>query len=70
MENHTPAREEKKRCGRGGDMSGGVFGLAFIGALIYFIQQANTFWEGVVGFAKAVVWPAFAAYHLLAFLQV
>jgi len=49
--------------------SGGVYGLAFIGALVYYIQHATTFWIGVVGFLKALVWPAFLIYKLLGFLQ-
>ena len=46
-----------------------VYGLGFIGAAIYFIQQATTFWMGVLGFLKAIVWPAFVVYKLLEFLQ-
>jgi hypothetical protein len=45
------------------------YGLGFIGALIYFIQHATTFWMGVVGFLKAIVWPAFLVYKLLEFLK-
>lgn len=45
-------------------MSGGVYGLAFIGAAVYFIQQANGFWPGVLGFLKAIVWPALLIYKL------
>ena len=47
---------------------GGIYGLAFIGALIFYIQQATTFWAGVVGFAKALVWPAILVYKLLELL--
>jgi hypothetical protein len=28
-------------------MFGGIYGMAFIGAAVYFIQHATTFWEGV-----------------------
>lgn len=48
---------------------GGAYGLALIGALVYYIQQATTFWIGVVGFLKALVWPAFLVYGLLKFLK-
>ena len=44
---------------------GGAYGLAFIGAAIYYIQQAPTFWWGVVGFLKALIWPVFVMYHIL-----
>lgn len=59
-----------KRAQTGGHAaSGGVYGLAFIGALIYFIQHADTFWIGVLGFLKALVWPAILVYELLNFLK-
>ncbi|MBM3233615.1 hypothetical protein FJZ19_00805 [Candidatus Pacearchaeota archaeon] len=52
------------RCGG----CGGVYGLGFIGALIYYIQTATSFWMGVLGILKAIVWPAFLVYELLKFL--
>lgn len=48
---------------------GGAYGLGFIGAAIYFIQHAPTFWIGVLGVLKAIVWPAILVYHLLGFLK-
>lgn len=48
---------------------GGIYGLAFVGAAVYFIQHSATFWEGVLGFLKAVVWPAILMYKLLEFLK-
>jgi len=45
--------------------SGGAYGLGFIGAAIYFIGHAATFWAGVLGFLKALVWPAFVVYELM-----
>jgi hypothetical protein len=53
--------------GRGGG-GGAVYGLGFVGALIYYIQQADGFWVGVLGVLKAFVWPAFVVYDLLKFL--
>ena len=52
-----------------GAAGGGVYGLAFLGALIYFIQHATSFWHGVLGVLKAIVWPAMLVYKLLEFLQ-
>lgn len=49
--------------------SGAVYGLGFIGALIYYIQHAGTFWIGVLGFLKAIFWPAFLIYRFLEFLK-
>lgn len=51
-----------------GTASGSVYGLGFIGALIYYISTASGFWVGVLGVLKALVWPAFLVYELLKFL--
>ena len=51
-----------------GAFGGGAYGLAFLGALIYFIQQASGFWMGVVGVLKAMVWPAMLVYHVLKYI--
>jgi hypothetical protein len=48
---------------------GGIYGLAFIGAAVYFIQHSTSFWQGVLGFFKAIVWPAILMYKLLDFLK-
>ncbi len=42
-----------------------VYGLGFIGAAIYFISHAASFWLGVLGFLKAIVWPAILVYEVL-----
>ena len=36
-----------------------VYGLGLIGAAIFYIGQATTFWMGVLGLLKAIVWPVF-----------
>jgi hypothetical protein len=43
--------------------SGAIYGLGFIGAAIFFISQATSFWMGVLGVLKAIVWPAFLVYE-------
>jgi hypothetical protein len=48
--------------------SSAIYGLGFIGAAIYFISQASSFWVGVLGFLKAIVWPAFLVYEAFKFL--
>ncbi len=53
----------------GGGVSGAVYGLGLIGAAIYFIQHATSFWNGVVGVLEAFVWPAVLVYKLLEFLK-
>ncbi len=56
----------KKNYDKG--MSGSVYGLGFLGAVIYYISTASGFWMGVLGFLKAIVWPVFLVYELLKFL--
>ena len=45
-----------------------IYGLGFIGAAIYFIGHAATFWMGVLGFLKAIIWPVFLVYQAFGFL--
>ena len=42
-----------------------VYGLGIIGAAIFYIGQATTFWMGVLGLLKAVVWPVFLVLEAL-----
>lgn len=39
-----------------------IYGLGFIGAVVYFISNATGFWMGVFGFLKAIFWPAFLVF--------
>jgi len=56
-------------CCSGKNGCGGVaYGLGLIGAAVYYIQVATSFWGGVLGLLKAIVWPAFLVYELLRFL--
>ena len=52
-----------------GGASDSVYGLGFIGALVYFIGQAKDFREGVIGFFKAIVWPAILVYEIFKLLN-
>lgn len=42
-----------------------IYGLGFIGALIYYISVAKGFWIGLLGVFKAMLWPAFLVYEAL-----
>ena len=48
--------------------SGAIYGLGVIGALVYFIQNANSFIEGVIGVIYALFWPAVVLYKVLGLL--
>jgi hypothetical protein len=49
--------------------SASVYGLGLLGALVYYIGHATTLWLGVLGFFKAVFWPAMLVYELLKYLH-
>lgn len=44
--------------------NGAIYGMGFIGAAVYFISTATGFWMGVLGFLKAIVWPAIMVYEV------
>ena len=49
--------------------SSAVYGLGLVGAAVYFIQHATSFWLGLLGLLKAIVWPAIFIYKLFEFLH-
>lgn len=63
-------KEHEPRCNCNFSNSckdGAVYGFGFIGALIYYISTATSFWMGVLGFLKAIIWPAMLVFHALKF---
>ncbi len=44
---------------------GGMWFLGFIGALIYYMQHAHSFWQVLYGIFQAFFWPAYVVYGLL-----
>lgn len=66
----SPRQERQKtKVVYKGAASAPIYGLGFIGALIYYLGQATTFWIGALGFLKAIVWPAMLVYELLKYLS-
>ena len=60
------AADKGRRAGAGKG-AGGVWFLGFLGAVVYYIHtHSGTFWLVLLAFLKALVWPAFLVYHLLA----
>lgn len=55
----------RNRGGGGGCGLGVGYFLAWLGALIYYTQQADGFWSVIVAILKSFVWPAFLVYELL-----
>lgn len=52
-----------------GGRGAGYF-LGFLGAVVYYVSTSTGFWNGVLGFLKALVWPVFLVYELLKYLAV
>lgn len=52
-----------KRDAQNNASSGAIYGLGLIGAAVWFISSATGFWMGVLGFLKALVWPALLVYE-------
>ncbi len=49
--------------------SSGIYGFGLIGAAVYYLQHASTFWIGVIGIIKAVFWPAIVVYKVFDMLH-
>ena len=48
----------------GATASGGaIYGLGIFGALVYYWQQADTFWEYLFSVVQGIFWPAFMVYE-------
>jgi hypothetical protein len=48
--------------------SGALYGLGFIGAAVYYVSTATSFWMGFLGIIKAIFWPAFLVYYFMKYL--
>ena len=48
--------------------SGMVYCLGFIGSAVYYAGNAPSFWAGVIGVIKSLVWPAFVVFELMKFI--
>ena len=61
---------QKKWKGPGAGGSSAVYGLGFVGALVYYIQHATSFSSGLLGVVKAIFWPALFVYKLIELLKI
>lgn len=43
---------------------GAIYGLGIFGALVYFWQQADRFWEYLLAVVQGLFWPAFMVYEV------
>lgn len=54
---------------KGMNCGGAIYGLGLVGSLVYFIQHATSFVDGLFGVVKAIAWPALVAYKFLEFFK-
>ncbi len=63
-------RTTKKVVNNSAGPTGFVFFAAWIGALVYFVQQSNGFWGFIAAFLKSIVWPAYVIHAVLGLLHI
>jgi hypothetical protein len=67
---NTPRQDQQRsKVIYKGASSAPVYGLGLIGAWVYYLGHATTFWIGVLGFFKGIFWPAMLVYELLKYLN-
>lgn len=59
-------KDQIKKAGNQGSV---LYGMGFIGAVVYFISHAVSFWGEVLSIVKAIFWPAFVIYKVLELLK-
>lgn len=50
--------------------SGVIYGMGFLGALVYFIVHASSFLDGLIGILYAIFWPGVILYKVLEILKI
>jgi hypothetical protein len=63
----TCCSHKKRGMGAHGS-SGALYGLGMIGAIVFYLQHATTFWDGILGFFKGVFWPAMLVHKVFELL--
>ena len=75
-ERRAAARDRREmrmllKRGGGSDAWGYVLFVAWVGALFYFVQHSDgTFWNVILAFLKACVWPALVMFNILGALGI
>jgi hypothetical protein len=52
-----------------GSSGGAIYGIGVLGAVVYYIVHATSFWMGLLGIIKAIFWPGFVLYKVLELLK-
>lgn len=49
---------------------GYILFVAYIGAVVYFLDRNEGFWGGILAFLQAAVWPAYVLHAVLNLLSI
>ena len=52
-----------------GGASEAVYGMGLIGAWVYYLSHAGTFWLVVLGILKGIVWPAMLVFEAMKYFH-
>lgn len=58
-------KDKRVKVDSGAGQLGFIFFICYVGAVVYFLDKADGFWEVIFAFIQAIVWPAFVVYHAL-----
>ncbi|HEX6977048.1 MAG TPA: hypothetical protein VF185_01645 [Patescibacteria group bacterium] len=50
--------------------SGAIYGLGFVGALIFEIQHSITIGDMIMGILKSIVWPALVTFRVFEYFRI
>ncbi len=62
---NTKAKSAKAAKNAGSSAANPIYGMGLIGAMVYYIQQADGFFPVIWAIIKAFFWPGFVIYDLL-----
>ncbi|MBP7857490.1 MAG: hypothetical protein WAW63_05960 [Candidatus Saccharimonadales bacterium] len=54
-----------KRRANNATSGNAFYSLGMLGALVFYVQQADGFWPIILAVLKAIVWPVFFVYDVL-----
>ena len=64
MSNANASRNRNANAAASGG-GNAVYGLGFIGAIVFYLQAADVWWEYLLAPLQAIFWPAFLVHEAL-----
>jgi hypothetical protein len=66
----VPKKDKSVKVINKGGPQGFVLFVAWVGAVVYFVQNSAGFWGFILAVLKACVWPAFVLHRVLQILNI